>query len=125
MLDCCLSLDLVQQKGITFEQFANVAACNNLDANVVRIGHGNATVEDFRDLVKEICMGSGRVLISHYGRNGLKQPGIGHFSPLGNSLHKNICQIPATSFLQTEYLFIMSIKVKKIEKMSNYLAFLY
>ena len=83
MLDCCFPLDLVQQNGITLDQFICLASCNNLDLNVFRMNEEHITIEDFRNTVKEICTGSGRLLICSYSRKGLGQTGDGHFSPIG------------------------------------------
>jgi len=83
MLDCCLSLDLIQQEGITLEQFVCLAACNSLDLNVIRVNE-NEKIEDFRETVKSICSGDGsKVLTCTYSRRILKQTGDGHFSPIG------------------------------------------
>ena len=85
MLDCCLSLDLVQQNGITLDQFVCLATCNSLDLNVVRTDE-NEKIENFREVVKEICAGQDKVLTCSYSRKALNQTGGGHFSPIGNFL---------------------------------------
>ncbi|XP_065669345.1 uncharacterized protein LOC100213020 isoform X3 [Hydra vulgaris] len=82
MLDCCLSLDLVQQNGITLDQFVCLATCNNLDLNVVRTDD-NENIKSFRDVVEEICAGQDKVLTCSYSRSVLNQTGGGHFSPIG------------------------------------------
>lgn len=82
MLDCCLSLDVVQQQGITMEQFICLATCNNLDINTVRITD-DESIEDFRNVVKRICSGGGQILTCSYSRRVLGQTGDGHFSPIG------------------------------------------
>ena len=86
MLDCCFPLELVQQNGITLDQFICLALCNYLDLNVVRMNEPNISVQDFRKLVQEICSGSGKLLVCSYSRRGLGQTGDGHFSPIGKFL---------------------------------------
>ena len=87
MLDCCLSLDVVQQEGITLEQFVCLAACNSLDLNVVRMSE-NESIDNFRQTIKQICSGSGKILTCSYSRAILGQTGDGHFSPIGKIYYR-------------------------------------
>lgn len=82
MLDCCLPLDVIQQDGITMDQFTCLATCNSLDLNVTRLNE-KVTIDEFRETVKTLCAGEGRVLVCSYSRRCLGQTGDGHFSPIG------------------------------------------
>ena len=82
MLDCCIPLDLIQQEGITMEQFSCLALCNNLDLVVTRIDE-ELDISKFRDIVKEVCIGEENVLVCSCSRELLGQTGDGHYSPIG------------------------------------------
>ena len=82
MLDCCAPLDLIQQDGITLDQFTCLAICSNLDLNVARID-GEMDIQIFREKIKNICAGEGKVLVCSYSRAVFEQFGDGHFSPIG------------------------------------------
>ena len=55
MLDCCIPLDIVKQKGITIEQFRCLAVCNTLSAHTVR-ATDKVNVEDFRQVRVLLCL---------------------------------------------------------------------
>lgn len=42
MLECCVPLDDVRERGVTLEQFARIAACNTLQVRLVRAPYANA-----------------------------------------------------------------------------------
>ena len=86
MLDCCVPLDLIQQDGITMEQFTCLAVCNNLDLNVTRMNEEHE-IECFRETVKKLSAGEEKILVCSYSRGILKQTGDGHFSPIGIKLN--------------------------------------
>jgi len=81
MLDCCVSLDVVAEKGINLEQFACLASCNTMDVKVTR--PEQTTEEDFRDVVKTLTKQEEEVLVLSYSRRVIGQTGTGHFSPVG------------------------------------------
>ena len=87
MLNCCVDLEEVKATGITFSTFACLAKCQGVD---VRAVHGSdSTVEEFRNVVKDICTSSttqnlpSSFLVVSYTRKVLNQTGTGHFSPIG------------------------------------------
>ena len=82
MLDCCAPFDLIQQDGITLDQFTCLAICNNLDLDVTRMD-GEMDIKIFPESIKKICAGEGKVLVCSYSRTMLEQTGDGHFSPIG------------------------------------------
>ena len=49
MLDCCVPLDIIKQKGITLEQFRCLAICNTLRAQTVK-ATDKVTIQDFRQV---------------------------------------------------------------------------
>ncbi|KAF2072179.1 hypothetical protein CYY_006499 [Polysphondylium violaceum] len=85
ILDCCKALELVQEKGITINEFACLANCNGLETQIKFAP--SSTVEEFRDLVKLECSTKDNplkeILVVSYDRSGLGQTGTGHFSPIG------------------------------------------
>jgi glutathione gamma-glutamylcysteinyltransferase len=84
LLDCCKELALVQQEGITLDEFVCLARCNGCNAALTRTGAGAAgSVDSFRRCVAEVCAGRDAVLACSYSRKTLGQTGDGHFSPIG------------------------------------------
>jgi len=92
LLDCCVPLDVVRTKGITFGQLACLARCNGAEVTSRRTDE--STLEDFRrDVVRATvrarsttAIGAparGPFLIASYGRAALGETGGGHFSPIG------------------------------------------
>ncbi|XP_048765523.2 glutathione gamma-glutamylcysteinyltransferase-like [Ostrea edulis] len=82
MLDCCIPISLVEQEGITFNQFICLAECNSLDTQPTKSGTGG-TLEQFREKVVEYSKRDDAFLILSYSRKTLNQTGDGHFSPVG------------------------------------------
>lgn len=100
MLDCCVPLDTVKEKGISVDTFACLARCNGAAATVVRVpalADASATTVD-PDTISDSDPGlarcrqtimeatktrSGSFLIAAYSRKPLGQTGGGHYSPVG------------------------------------------
>ena len=81
LLDCCLPLDSVRERGVTLGQFACLARCNGAAAEVHR--PDTATLERFRaDLTAACAAPEGLVVAVSYSRGALSQTGDGHFSPI-------------------------------------------
>jgi glutathione gamma-glutamylcysteinyltransferase len=81
LLDCCLPLEQVRQKGITLDELACLARCNGATARAVRADQ--ATIDDLRQQVRLTTSASrGPVLVAGYSRALLGQTGEGHFSPI-------------------------------------------
>lgn len=81
LLDCCLPLDLVRQRGVTLEQFACLARCNGARADLRR--PDTAPLDAFRaDLRAAVTSPDGPVFAVAYSRRALGQTGDGHFSPV-------------------------------------------
>lgn len=112
MLDCCISLSLVQQYGISLDTFACLARCNGAAATVVRVPSSSMTapnsytVQPFyttknsytvkeqkeeeeglqkfrRTIIEATKTSAGSFLICAYNRQTLGQTGSGHYSPIG------------------------------------------
>lgn len=83
LLDCCKDLLLVQEEGITIDEFVCLAKCNGCNASMTRPGDAPGTVADFRRCVEEVCSGRDSVLCCSYSRKILGQTGDGHFTPIG------------------------------------------
>lgn len=80
LLDCCVPLAEVRQRGLDVEELACLARCNGAQVELVR---GDATnLAAFRAAVASATGGAG-VLVVSYDRSALGQTGAGHFSPLG------------------------------------------
>ncbi|KAL3882219.1 hypothetical protein ACJMK2_028584 [Sinanodonta woodiana] len=82
MLDCCAPLAVVQDQGITFDQFICLAKCNSLDAKTFHTDE-STTVETFREAVKHYSQRDDSFMVVSYSRRVLGQTGDGHFSPVG------------------------------------------
>ncbi|KAF9354453.1 hypothetical protein BGX26_007703 [Mortierella sp. AD094] len=79
-LDCCASIDVMKQKGITFNQFRCLAKCH---AEVVAKPAEHHTVEEFRRDIQAIAGSEGSHMVLSFSRAALGQTGSGHFSPIG------------------------------------------
>ncbi len=80
LLDCCVPLDQVRQRGLDIEELACLARCNGAD---VEVRHADdAELDAFRAAVLAGAKGSS-VVVASYDRAGLEQTGSGHFSPIG------------------------------------------
>lgn len=83
LLDCCVPLAQIQERGLTLEETACLARCNGTRATLYRPDEV-ASFERFEAHVLEACTQSdGPILIVSYDRAALGQTGHGHFSPIG------------------------------------------
>lgn len=80
LLDCCVPLTEVRQRGLDIEELACLARCNGADVELVRADAAN--LASFRAALASAAAGE-RVLIASYDRSALGQTGSGHFSPVG------------------------------------------
>jgi glutathione gamma-glutamylcysteinyltransferase len=82
LLDCCLPLSHVQQKGVTLDELACLSRCNGASARTSRADQ--SSVDQLRqDVIAAAGAERGPVLVAGYSRAGLGQTGSGHFSPVG------------------------------------------
>ncbi|KAF9288773.1 hypothetical protein BGZ88_008049 [Linnemannia elongata] len=79
-LDCCTSVDVMKQKGITFNQFSCLARCH---AKVSPKRADRTTIEQFRQDLKLVCTSDQVHMVLSFSRAALGQTGSGHFSPVG------------------------------------------
>lgn len=78
MLHCCVDLEVVKVKGITFDEWGCIARCQGLAVEMVRAQ--NATIDDFRAAVVSSCGSTNRVLCVSYSRKVLGQTGDGQYA---------------------------------------------
>ena len=84
MLDHCVPYNIIANNGIVFQQFACMAACNNIDIEVICNAKESASLAEFRAICKEITSGRcDRILVCCYDRYSLDQIGTGHYTPIG------------------------------------------
>lgn len=81
MLDCCVEIDEIQTKGLIFDQWVCLAACQGLDVSSVRAEE--TSIEEFRSTVARVCAQRDSMLCVSYSRKVLGQTGDGHYSPVG------------------------------------------
>ncbi|CDY36967.1 BnaC09g17830D [Brassica napus] len=81
MLDCCEPLEVVKEKGITFEKLVCLAHCSGAKVEAFRTSQ--STIDDFRKFVVTCSVSDNFHMISSYDRGVFKQTGSGHFSPIG------------------------------------------
>ena len=82
MLDCCVDLDEIAERGLTFDEWVCLAKCQGLAVEATRASESSEQI--FRQLVaRECASAAGRILCVSYSRRPLGQTGDGHFSPVG------------------------------------------
>lgn len=80
MLDCCVPLTDVRERGVDVDEFACLARCNGADVEVRR---GDvSSLEAWRAALAIAASGEG-VVVASYDRAAMGQTGSGHFSPIG------------------------------------------
>jgi glutathione gamma-glutamylcysteinyltransferase len=83
LLDCCVPLSRVRERGLEIEELACLARCNGAS---VELRYAEETdVAQFRSALGDAARGAS-VLIASYARSVLRQTGSGHFSPIGGYL---------------------------------------
>ncbi|EGZ12500.1 hypothetical protein PHYSODRAFT_563256 [Phytophthora sojae] len=82
LFDCCTSLSVAKEKGISMSEFICLARCNGVHTEDYR-ATSDFTLEQFRDIVKHSCATSSEIVVLNYSRKVLGQTGDGHFSPIG------------------------------------------
>ncbi|KAF4044723.1 Pleckstrin homology domain-containing proteinytochelatin [Phytophthora infestans] len=82
LFDCCTSLSVAKEKGISMSEFICLARCNGVLTEDYR-ATSDFTLEQFREIVKRSCATSSEIVVLNYSRKVLGQTGDGHFSPIG------------------------------------------
>ncbi|TDH71750.1 hypothetical protein CCR75_001096 [Bremia lactucae] len=82
LFECCTSLSVAKEKGISLSEFLYLARCNGVITEDYRATK-DFTLEHFRDIVKRSCATSSEIVVLNYSRKVLGQTGDGHFSPIG------------------------------------------
>ncbi|POM64236.1 Glutathione gamma-glutamylcysteinyltransferase [Phytophthora palmivora] len=82
LFDCCTSLSVAKEKGISMSEFICLARCNGVLTEDYRATN-DFTLEQFRDIVKRSCATNSEIVVLNYSRQVLGQTGDGHFSPIG------------------------------------------
>ena len=80
LLDCCVPLEEVRQRGLNLDELACLARCNGADVVLQRAGESG--LDSFRALLTPPSAAA-HVVIAAYDRSSLEQTGAGHFSPIG------------------------------------------
>lgn len=79
LLDCCVPLPRVRERGVDLDELACLARCNGAEVRLERAT--DASEPTFRAALAEMAKGTS-VLIASYDRSTLGQTGSGHFSPV-------------------------------------------
>lgn len=82
LFDCCTSLSVAREKGISLSEFLCLAKCNGVQTEEYRASKA-LKMDQFRSLVKRCCSDSSEIMVLNYSRIVLGQTGDGHFSPIG------------------------------------------
>ncbi|GMF30175.1 unnamed protein product [Phytophthora lilii] len=82
LFDCCTSLSVAKEKGISMSEFICLARCNGVLTEDYR-ATSDFSLDHFRDIVKHSCATSFEIVVLNYSRKVLGQTGDGHFSPIG------------------------------------------
>jgi glutathione gamma-glutamylcysteinyltransferase len=80
ILDCCVPLTDVRERGVNVDEFACLARCNGADVEVHR--SDASSLEDWRAALAIAASGEAVVIVA-YDRAAMGQTGSGHFSPIG------------------------------------------
>lgn len=80
LLDCCLPLERVRQRGMNLDELACLARCNGAQVQLQRADE--VGLDALRAALSAAASGDG-VLVVAYDRASLGQTGAGHFSPIG------------------------------------------
>jgi glutathione gamma-glutamylcysteinyltransferase len=79
LLDCCVPLTTVRERGLDLDELGCLARCNGAQVEVV---HADATgFGAFQQAMREAADGRA-VMVAAYDRAALGQTGAGHFSPI-------------------------------------------
>lgn len=82
MLDCCHSLPVIQETGITLDEFVCISRCNGAKVSAHR--YTEKSLDEFRQDVQQTSSTThGIHMVAAYSRKVLGQTGDGHFSPIG------------------------------------------
>ena len=80
ILDCCVPLAQIRERGLDIDELACLARCNGAEVDLIRATEAN--LDGWRDDLRMSAQGDA-VLIASYDRAGMGQTGSGHFSPIG------------------------------------------
>jgi glutathione gamma-glutamylcysteinyltransferase len=80
MLDCCLPLAEIRERGLSIDELACLARCNGAEVAVERADTKNLSA--WRHALQRSASGDA-VTVASYDRAALGQTGSGHFSPVG------------------------------------------
>ncbi|KAF2073651.1 hypothetical protein CYY_005036 [Polysphondylium violaceum] len=81
MLDCCIPIESVKKRGITFTEFSCLSRCNGATIQSYRADESD--IDTFRSSIIEASSKQGIHLVMSYSRKVLGQTGGGHYSPIG------------------------------------------
>ncbi|ETK94960.1 hypothetical protein L915_02071, partial [Phytophthora nicotianae] len=74
LFDCCTSLSVAKEKGISMSEFICLARCNGVLTEDYR-ATSDFTLEQFREIVKHSCSTSSEIVVLNYSRKVLGQTG--------------------------------------------------
>ncbi|MDB4985170.1 MAG: Glutathione gamma-glutamylcysteinyltransferase [Myxococcaceae bacterium] len=80
LLDCCVPLAQVRERGLDLDELSWLARCNGADVELMRAD--SDSLASFRTAVGTASRGEA-VVVASYDRAALGQTGGGHFSPIG------------------------------------------
>lgn len=80
LLDCCVPLEEIRQRGLDLDEVACLARCNGASVEMFRAESSDAGA--WRASLAQAARGE-RLVVAAYDRAGLAQTGSGHFSPIG------------------------------------------
>jgi len=80
LLDCCIPLDHVRERGLDLDELACLARCNGAEVEAFRAA--GASLAQWRAALATAASGEA-VIVASYDRSALAQTGSGHFSPIG------------------------------------------
>ncbi len=80
LLDCCVPLAEVRERGLDLDELACLARCNGAEVDVQR--GDTSSLASWRAALAVAASGEA-VVVASYDRAALGQSGVGHFAPIG------------------------------------------
>jgi glutathione gamma-glutamylcysteinyltransferase len=82
LLDCCVPLERVRERGLDLDELSCLARCNGAEVELLRAAAEPLNLEAWRSALARAARAES-VLLAAYDRAALGQTGSGHFSPIG------------------------------------------
>ena len=104
---CCISHERIRRAGISLPQFARLAKCQGLQVTMKQ--PTTASLEEFRQDVKEFVSTGQGIVVASFARSTLEQTGDGHFSPIAAYHDDRVLILDVARFKYAPYWVSLSV----------------